>query len=103
MRNISVSLKQKSLVDMVILEMVTKGLNRSGERLSEQRIPSRQTKWMFLPSHKPKRIEQHFKMGDLHYLKPILKQCDYMCKLNLKDLYFSAPLNKDSRKMMCFT
>ena len=50
-----------------------KGLNRSGERLSEQRIPSRQTRWMFLPSHEPKRIEQHFKMGDLRYLKFMLR------------------------------
>ena len=45
---------------------------------------------------------EHFKMEGLHYLKVMLQQGDYMCKLDLKDPYFSVPLHKDSKKMIRF-
>ena len=48
---------------------------------------------MLLPSHEPKIIEQHFKMGNLRYLKFVLKHP------NLKDPCFSVPLNKESRNI----
>ena len=31
---------------------------------------------------------QHFKMEGLHYLRYMLQQGDYMCKLDMKDAYF---------------
>ena len=35
---------------------------------------------------------QHFKMNGLHYLKFLLQNGDYSCKIDLKDAYFSVPL-----------
>ena len=39
---------------------------------------------------------QHIKMEGLHYLKFMLQQGDYMCKLYLKDAYFSVSSSKES-------
>ena len=40
---------------------------------------------------------QHFKMEGLHCLKDLLRQNDYMRKVDLKDAYYSVPLKKTSR------
>ena len=45
---------------------------------------------------------QHFKMDGLHSLLNILKKINYMYKLDLKDSYFSVPLNPASRKFARF-
>ena len=45
---------------------------------------------------------QHFKMERLHCLRNTLKKGDYMCKLDLKDAYFSVLLNPASRKFVRF-
>ena len=46
---------------------------------------------------------QHFKMEDMHYLKFMLQQGYYMCKLDMKDAYyFSVPINKISREKVRF-
>ena len=37
---------------------------------------------------------QHFKMEGLHLLKEMLKEGDFMCKLDLKDAYFCSPSRK---------
>ena len=43
-----------------------------------------------------------FKTEGLHPLMEILEQGDYLCMLDLKDAYFCVPLNKKSRKNICF-
>ena len=45
---------------------------------------------------------KHFKMEGFHLLKEILEQCDYLGKLDLKEAYVCIPLNKQSRKYVCF-
>ena len=45
---------------------------------------------------------QRFKMEGLHCLRNVLKKGDYMCKLDLKHAYFSAPLNPASIKFARF-
>ena len=35
----------------------------------------------------------HFKMEDVSQLKHIIQEGDWMCKLDLKDEYFSVPLD----------
>ena len=45
---------------------------------------------------------QHFKMEGLHCLKYLLKENDYLCKIDLKYAYFSVPLCKESRKYVRF-
>lgn len=44
----------------------------------------------------------HFKMENLSVLKELLQQDDYMCKIDLKDAYFSVALNQKSRKFLRF-
>ena len=45
---------------------------------------------------------QCFKMEGLHCLRNILKMRNYMCKLDLKDAYFSVLLNPASRNFVWF-
>ena len=45
---------------------------------------------------------QHFKMEGLHMLKDLLQEGDYMCKLDLKDAYFTVPMNRESKKFLRF-
>ena len=45
---------------------------------------------------------KHFKMEGLHCLKYVLQKGGYMCKVDLKEAYFSVPLHKDSRKLVRF-
>ena len=45
---------------------------------------------------------KHFKMEDLHCLKYLLKENDFLCKIDLKDAYFLVPLYMSSRKCVRF-
>ena len=45
---------------------------------------------------------QHLKMNGLHYLRYMLQQGDYMCKLDMKNAYFSVPLRRNSRDKVRF-
>ena len=45
---------------------------------------------------------QHFKMEGLQCLKFLLPKGDYMCKIDLKDVYFSVGLSKESQKLVRF-
>ena len=45
---------------------------------------------------------EHFKMAGLHCLKFLLKQDDFLCKIDLKEAYFPVPLNKNSQKFVRF-
>ena len=45
---------------------------------------------------------EHFKMEGMHCLKLRLKQDDFLCKIDLKEAYFSVPLNKNSQNFVRF-
>ena len=45
---------------------------------------------------------EHFRMEGLHCLKLPLKQDDFLCKIDLKEGYFSVPLNKNSQNFVRF-
>ena len=45
---------------------------------------------------------QHFKMESLHYLRYMLQQGEYMCKLDIKYANFSVPLHRNSRDKVRF-
>ena len=45
---------------------------------------------------------KHLKMQGLHLLKEILEQSDYLCNLDLKDVFFCVSLNKQARKYVRF-
>ena len=44
----------------------------------------------------------HFKVEGLQNMKYMLQKGDYMCKLDLKDAYFSVSLEKISRQFVRF-
>ena len=44
----------------------------------------------------------HFKMKVLHLLKDMLKEKDYLCKIDLKDAYVCVPLRQKHRKYIRF-
>ena len=45
---------------------------------------------------------EHFKMAGLHCLKLLLKQDNFLCKIDLKETHFPVPLNKNSQKFVRF-
>lgn len=45
---------------------------------------------------------QHFKMEGIHTLKDLLKVGDWMCKIDLKDAYFTVPIREESREFLRF-
>ena len=45
---------------------------------------------------------EHCKMEGLQFLKFLLKQDDFLCKTDLKEAYFSVPLNKNSQTFVRF-
>ena len=46
---------------------------------------------------------QHFKMKGLFCLRELLQEEDYMCKVDMKDTYFSVPLHQSSRNYVSFS
>ena len=44
----------------------------------------------------------HFKMEGLFLLKETLQERDYLCKIDLKDAYFTVPLNQKSQTFVSF-
>ena len=45
---------------------------------------------------------QHFKMEGLHLMKDLLQDGDYMCKIDLREVYFTIPINQKYRKYLGF-
>ena len=48
-------------------------------------------------------LYQHFKMEGLFCLREILQEGDYMCKMDMKDAYFSILLHQSSRNYVRFS
>ncbi len=44
----------------------------------------------------------HFKMEGLHTLRDLLKQGDWLAKVDLKDAYFAIPIRRDHQKFLQF-
>ena len=45
---------------------------------------------------------QHFKMEGIHTLREIVAQDDWLAKLDLKDAYFTVPIDQEHRKFLRF-
>ena len=104
---IQFSEKDKSLIDLEIQGMLEKGAIRIVKELHGQFLSP-----LFLVEKKDagyrpvvnlKKLNRnipyvHFKMEGLSLLKELLSKGDYLCKLDLKDAYFTVALHKLSRK-----
>ena len=47
-------------------------------------------------------VYEHFKMEGIHMLRDLLKQDDYLVKIDLKDAYLTVPIWKDHQKYLRF-
>ena len=108
---------------LTIIEQRSKGTDRLGSdrdvtagsylqrftqarRIYQSNISSKEKGWGQQASNQPKKLNkfvsyQHLKMEGLHCLKVLLQNGD-MCKIDLKNGYFSVPLSKVSRKLVRF-
>ena len=43
-------------------------------------------------------LHHHFKMEGIHMLKDLLRQGDFMAKIDLKDAYFAVPISEPDRE-----
>ena len=46
--------------------------------------------------------KEHFKMEGIHTLKDLLKRGDWLAKIDLKDAFFSIPINPNHKKFLRF-
>ncbi|XP_046573530.1 uncharacterized protein LOC124281640 [Haliotis rubra] len=46
---------------------------------------------------------KHFKLEGLHLLRDLIRKGDYLCKLDLKDAYFSIPMAPHMKKLLRFS
>ena len=109
---IRLRLDQEKLIDVEVQEMLQKGaiskvLPVKGQYLSNVFLVPKKDGG-FRPVINLKSLNQfipylHFKMESLHCLKDILLPGDYMCKVDLKDAYFSIPLAQNSSKYVRFS
>ena len=105
------SQKQIALVDLKLKAMLRKGSimriqPAKGEFLSNLFLVGKNDRG-YHPVINFKRLNQfipflHFKMEDLSQLKHIIQDGHWMCKLDLKDAYFSLPLEWNLRKFVRF-
>ena len=47
-------------------------------------------------------VYQHFKMEGLHLLKHLIQKGDWMIKIDLKDAYFTVPINPEHQPLLRF-
>ena len=75
-------------------------------RVFKQPISGRQIRWRKEVSDKPEKPKFVYtsisKWNCLHLLKDLLQEGDYMCKIDLRDAYFTITINKKYRKDLRF-
>ena len=109
---ISMSQKEIAIVDQEIQEMLKKDAVKLVQHSTENQflssifiVPKKDSghrsviNLRKLNKHIP---YIHFKMEGPFFLKEILLKGDYMCKIDLKDAYFSVLLNRKSQKFVSF-
>ena len=105
------SIEQFSLVEQEVLKMLEKGVIQKvvltqGQLLSNLFLVEKKDRGN-RPAINLKNLNkfilyEHFKMEGLHCLKMYLEQDDLLRKIDLKEAYFSVPLNINSQKLVRF-
>ena len=111
-RNFSHNREQQKLISQEISNMLEKGAivrtsYSRGQVLSNIFLREKKEKGEFRPIINLKGVNEHipyqkFKMESIKNLRSLLKEGDFMVKIDLKDAYYSIPLNTNSRKFVRF-
>ena len=105
------SIEQFSLVEQEVLKMLEKGVIQKvvltlGQFLSNLFLVEKKNGGngpaINLKNLNKFILQEHFKMESLHCLKLFLEMDDLLCKIDLKEAYFSIPLNINSQKLVRF-
>jgi hypothetical protein len=93
----------EDLLQKQAITPVEKQLNQFVSRLFV--VPKKGNQWRAVLNLKPLNVhieKHHFKMENWWSLRSLLKQGDYMIRLDLKDAFLSIPIHKDSIRFLCF-
>ena len=111
-RQFSHNLEQRNLISEEVTSMLRKGAivrtqPMQGQVLSNIFLREKKEEGKYRPIINLKGVNKHipyekFKMESLKNLKSLLREDDYMVKIDLKDAYFCIPLDKGSRKYVRF-
>ena len=111
-KQVTASKTQELLINQEILEILDKGAIKK----VEHQLPDQFLSNILLIKTKDERNRpcinlkalnkfipyKHSKMESFHCLKYLLEENDFLCKIDLKDAYFSMPLWMSSRKFVRF-
>ena len=108
---VSMNYEEERAMDLEVASMLTKGAIREAIPKADQFLSNvfvtPKGEGLYRPIINLKKLNQsvpylHFKMEGLKDVKNLLRKGDWMCKLDLKDAYFSVPVNPRSRKLIRF-
>ena len=99
--------KQFLLVDQKISELLEKGAIQKAETVQEKLFLVGKKDGENRPVINLEKLNtiipyKHFKIKGLYCLKFLLEQNDFLCKIDLKNVYFAIPLSKQSSKHVRF-
>jgi len=110
-REIKLSEKERSAVSEEIDSMLSKGVISKAEPSEDQFLsnvfvrPKPEGKFRFILNLKElnEMVQYlHFKMESLKDVRNMIQKGDYLIKIDLKDAFWSVPVNRKSRRLMRF-
>lgn len=110
-QNYNFSKEQTTAIDSEIVELLQKGVIRKTDHSEDDFLspifvrPKKNNTWRLILNLRDlneNMIYQHFKMETLKTALELVTRNCFFCSLDLKDAYFSVPVNKASQKYLKF-